>query len=310
MATFFSASTYAQQESVRPLFDAPLYSVLMEFDASKLAGDHRRAFDVLTLIITDTDHATTAEKRNGYLQEFLTRSQDFVKNQPDSLPLWLLRADAAIELDRSSEGRESARRLIELKAGDSNDRRVRRVLAMLDRKGWFGEEAPLVAGTLGAQSSFNSGAMSGPVPIVMPPLQDPKKPRARPVLVQPHTRPAVFMDNPVGTSNIGPVAYSAKWSKYGEYLHSMMEKIQVQWDRILVDSRTEPPSGTHVVIKFTMDLHGKITEIVNVDSTSSEQGKQSCITAITTNSPYGEWTGDMVAVLGTSQDLTFDFYYQ
>jgi hypothetical protein len=142
------------------------------------------------------------------------------------------------------------------------------------------------------------------------PAIDPKKPRARPVLDQVHTRPAVFEDNQFGTSNIGPVAYSAKWSKYGEYLHKMMEAIQIQWDRILIDSRTEPPSGSYVTIKFTMDLHGKITEIIDVESTSSEQGKQSCLTAITMTAPYGDWSDDMIAVLGTSQQLTFRFYYE
>jgi hypothetical protein len=144
----------------------------------------------------------------------------------------------------------------------------------------------------------------------MMPVIDPKKPRARPSLSQPHTRPAIFTDNPMGTSNIGPVAYSAKWSKYGEYLHKMMEAIQIQWDRILIDSRTEPPSGTYVTIKFTMDLHGKITEIMDVESTSSEQGKQSCLTAITMTAPYGDWSDDMIAVLGNSQELTFRFYYE
>ena len=114
----------------------------------------------------------------------------------------------------------------------------------------------------------------------------------------------------LGTSNIGPVAYSAKWSSYGAYLHKMMEAIQIQWDRILLDSRTEPPSGTYVTVKFTMDSKGKITEIVDVESTSSEQGKQSCISAITLTAPYGDWTDDMIAVLGNSQELTFMFYYE
>jgi hypothetical protein len=155
------------------------------------------------------------------------------------------------------------------------------------------KEAPLVEG---AQSLL--------------PAIDPKKPRSRPVLDQPHTRPAVFADNPMGTSNIGPVAYSAKWSKYGEYLHKMMEAIQIQWDRILTDSRTEPPSGSYVTVKFTMDLHGKIIDISEVESTSSEQGKQSCLTAITMTAPYGDWSDDMIAILGNSQELTFRFYYQ
>jgi hypothetical protein len=155
------------------------------------------------------------------------------------------------------------------------------------------KNAPLVEGADGSQ-----------------PAIDPKKPRARPVLTNPRTRPAIFEDNQFGTSNIGPIAVSAKWSAYGEYLHKMMEAIQIQWDRILIESRTEPPSNTTVTVKFTMDIHGKITEIVNVDSTSTEQGKQSCISAITRPAPHGEWTPDMIAVLGDSQDLTFQFYYQ
>jgi hypothetical protein len=146
--------------------------------------------------------------------------------------------------------------------------------------------------------------------VSLEPVVDPRKPRARPVLEQTHTRPAIFEENNFGTSNIGPVAYSAKWSSYGTYLHKMMEAIQIQWDRILLDSRTEPPSGTYVTVKFTMDSKGKITEITEVESTSSEQGKQSCITAITMTAPYGDWTDDMIAVLGNSQELTFRFYYE
>jgi hypothetical protein len=142
------------------------------------------------------------------------------------------------------------------------------------------------------------------------PTIDRNHPRARPQLEQLHTRPAVFQDNPEGTSNIGPVAFDAKWSNYGAYLHKMMEAIQVQWDRILIDSHTEPPSGTTVTVKFTLDLHGKVTNILEVESTSSEQGKQSCLTSITMTAPYGDWTDDMIAVLGNSQDLTFQFYYQ
>jgi hypothetical protein len=142
------------------------------------------------------------------------------------------------------------------------------------------------------------------------PAIDPKHPRPRSALTHIQTRPAVFADNQFGTSNIGPVSFDAKWSSYGAYLHKMIEAIQIQWDRILIDSRTEPPSGSSVTVKFTLDSSGKVTEILNVESTSSEQGKQSCVTAITLTAPYGEWTDDMKAVLGDSQDLTFVFYYQ
>jgi len=142
------------------------------------------------------------------------------------------------------------------------------------------------------------------------PAIDPKRPRARPVLENTQTRPAVFKDNQFGTSNIGPVSYDAKWSSYGAYLHKMIEAIQIQWDRILIDSRTEPPSGTTVTVKFRLDFHGKVSQILDLQSDSSEQGRQSCVSAITITAPYGEWPDDMRAMLGDSQDLTFQFYYQ
>jgi hypothetical protein len=142
------------------------------------------------------------------------------------------------------------------------------------------------------------------------PAIDPKHPRSRPSIAVAQTRPAVFKDNEFGTSNMGAVSYSAKWSSYGAYLHKMMEAIQVQWERILIDSRTDPPSGTTVTVKFTLGSKGQITEILNVESNSSEQGKQSCVSAITLTAPYGDWTDDMIAILGNSQELTFQFYYE
>lgn len=145
---------------------------------------------------------------------------------------------------------------------------------------------------------------------VSEPVIDPRHPRARPVLNQVHTRPAIFQDNNFGTANIGATAYSAKWNSYGAYLHKMLEAIQVQWDRILTDSETAPPSGSYVDVKFTIDSKGKIDEIVSVENTSSEQGKASCLSAVTMTAPYGEWTPDMIAMLGDTQDITIRFYYE
>ena len=110
--------------------------------------------------------------------------------------------------------------------------------------------------------------------------------------------------------NMGAIAFDAKWSNYGAYLHRMIEAIQIQWERILLDSRTEPPSGSYVTVKFTLDSKGRVTEILDVENNSSEQGKSSCLAAITNTAPYGDWTDDMIAILGNSQELTFRFYYQ
>jgi hypothetical protein len=139
---------------------------------------------------------------------------------------------------------------------------------------------------------------------------DPKRPKARPSLDHVQTRPAIFEDNQFGTSNMGAIAFDAKWSSYGAYLHKMIDAIQIQWERILIDSNTEPPSGSTVTVKFTLDSKGRVTEILDVENNSSEQGKASCVSAITLTAPYGDWTPDMIAVLGNSQNFTFQFYYQ
>ena len=90
---------------------------------------------------------------------------------------------------------------------------------------------------------------------------DPCHPMARPQLNNVQTRPAIFKDNQFSMKNLGAVSYDAKWSEYGAYLHKMLEAIQYQWDRILIESQTSLPPGSMVTVKFTIDSKGKITDI-------------------------------------------------
>jgi len=143
------------------------------------------------------------------------------------------------------------------------------------------------------------------------PKIDPMRPRPRPQVVkQQQVRPAIFQENKFGTQNIGNIAYDAKWSNYGQYLQKMIEAVQIQWERILTESRVYPPSGTSVKVVFRMNTEGKISQIVSVDGTAGNQAEKACTSAITSRAPYGPWTDDMIAVLGDSQELTFTFYYQ
>lgn len=141
------------------------------------------------------------------------------------------------------------------------------------------------------------------------PQIDPSNPRPAPRLDQ-RVRPAIFSENKIGTANIGPVAFDAKWSSYGQYLQQLIEAVQIQWDRILIQSRNYPSRGTTVTVKFRLNNLGQVSEIIDVRSESgNEQAKRNCISAITDRSPYGAWTDDMKAVLGETQELTFTFYY-
>ena len=143
------------------------------------------------------------------------------------------------------------------------------------------------------------------------PAIDPKRPQKRPSIVkQQQVRPAIFAENKFGTSNIGPVAVDAKWSNYGAYLQRMIETVQIEWDKILTESKTYPPAGSTVEVKFIMNSDGKITRIVNVETSANETASRSCMSAITERAPYGKWTDDMIAMLGQEQEMTFKFFYQ
>lgn len=156
------------------------------------------------------------------------------------------------------------------------------------------KDAPLVQGATGTR-----------------PRIDPKRPQPRPQVVrQQQVRPAIFQENKFGTRNIGLNAWDAKWSNYGQYLQKLIDTVQIQWERILIESRVYPTSGTSVKVVFRLNQRGEISEIVNVEGTAGNQAEKICASAITSRAPYGEWTEDMIAVLGEEQELTFTFFYQ
>ena len=82
-------------------------------------------------------------------------------------------------------------------------------------------------------------------------------------------------------------------------------RLMMRWS-----SLASPPSGTTVTVRFTIDSSGAVTAVLHVEGTSDEIGKQTCAAALRAASPFGAWTGDMVADLGPAQTLTFMFYYQ
>ncbi len=138
---------------------------------------------------------------------------------------------------------------------------------------------------------------------------DPRRPMQRERIPEKQVRPAFLANNPVGTRNIGPIAYNAKWSEYGAYLQRLIETVQVQWDRLIDETGSKPSPGTVVVVTFRLNDEGKVTEITADDSPGPQHPKRLCVTAITARSPYGNWSDEMIAVLGHEQELTFTFYY-
>lgn len=143
------------------------------------------------------------------------------------------------------------------------------------------------------------------------PAIDPKRPRPRPQVVkQQQVRPAILAERPFGTTNIGNIAVDARWSNYGAYLQRMIDTVQIQWERLILQQSANPTVGSTVTVKFVMNDEGRIAQIINVDTTANETASRACVSAITDRAPYGPWTDDMKAMLGAQQEMTFTFYYQ
>ena len=137
------------------------------------------------------------------------------------------------------------------------------------------------------------------------------RPRPRPQVVkQQQVRPAIFQENKFGTQNVGMIAYNAKWSNYGQYLAKMIDTVQIQFDRINIESRVGQIAGTSVTVVFRINSEGAISQIISVEGSGGAQAQKIATSSITARSPYGPWTDDMIAMLGDSQELTFTFYYQ
>ena len=140
---------------------------------------------------------------------------------------------------------------------------------------------------------------------------DPRHPRPRPQVVKTiQTRPAIFTENKIGTSNAGLIGVSAQFSNYGAYLQKMVEIVQVEFDKLNDESRIYPPSGSIVIVKFVINDEGQIARIVSVENKATDAAARLCTSAISIPSPYGPWTDDMKAVLGKEHELTYEFYYQ
>ena len=154
------------------------------------------------------------------------------------------------------------------------------------------KDAPLIAGA----------------PQLAVPRIDPQQPQPRPRINLVRARPAVLADNKFGTQNIGNISYDARWSNYGQYLQQLIETVQIQWERILRESRAFPPAGSECTVKFRLDSEGNVSEIISTEGNGGTQYDRACQLGITSRAPYGKWTDDMIAALGESQELTFTFH--
>ena len=159
------ADKKAKIESLKPEVEALQKTQTPAPGAAALTGAARRQMDTLMLIIEEADKAKLDTERKKLLQEFLDKSAPFVQENPGQLAVWTLRAVAALEMNQPKTGWEAGQQMTKLGADSSDDAKVRKVMAMLDRKGWLGKEAPSPFKNVSRETPFENSLGMKFVPV-------------------------------------------------------------------------------------------------------------------------------------------------
>ena len=88
-----------------------------------------------------------ADERRHYFGNYLVDSRNFLRDHPEAPPrLWVLRAIAAVQLDKEATGKEAGHMILtSLPEKDREDPHVRTLLRILRSKGWLTEAANAAA---------------------------------------------------------------------------------------------------------------------------------------------------------------------
>ena len=132
-------------------------------------------------------------------------------------------------------------------------------------------------------------------------------PSPRPTLPRTHSGPVAERQG--NTSRLGEVAIDARRSDFGVYLERMLESIERQWLGLARAHAASADTGARVRIRFTLDASGYVT-IVDIDSDATHTGTLICRDAIEARAPFGEWTDEMVELMGEEQTMTITFHYR
>ena len=130
------------------------------------------------------------------------------------------------------------------------------------------------------------------------------------------TRPSVRVGG-AGEPQYGPSAaqpredaITEEWRPYASYVRGVIDRVQSVWEHLLGGRRGyRPKTGTQVTVRFRLDRHGRTTEILKVE-TDDEAAAEPCVVAIARQGTFGEWTPEMIAKLGESQEITLEFFYE
>ncbi len=107
---------------------------------------------------------------------------------------------------------------------------------------------------------------------------------------------------------IGTVSMTVQGSEFGEYEQQLLEAISYNW-QLLSQRCYNSLSCGEIVIQFTLNSDGTITDLKVNKYTSSDTAVIVCSDAINSQSPFLKWTNDMISKFGNKKLMVIKFIY-
>jgi len=102
-------------------------------DTKKFAAEYARMLDEATQAAKEKDPAEQIHLLGNYLHD----SRIFLMNHPDATQLWVMRAVAALKLNKPATGIQAGQILSSLPPKDRSDPHIQKLLDILEKQGWL-----------------------------------------------------------------------------------------------------------------------------------------------------------------------------
>ena len=143
-------------------------------------------------------------------------------------------------------------------------------------------------------------------------IQSPKKTFAYRPKISPSVINGPVLRSATLAPRVGTIAVECRLHPYGVYVQQMLQAIEEQWGQLVRGSiefirREKLPNK--VTYQFTLTAEGRIERLTRLDNHENSLASDLCRQSISSRSPFGEWSAEMIHDLGESDVITIHFNY-
>jgi len=143
------------------------------------------------------------------------------------------------------------------------------------------------------------------------PPQERQRPRTiKEAMLQKNLSPGKRSQQDGGVAKRGHISEDVKVTGFGVYDRAFIDAVRDRWYNLLGSLSYEGYREGKVVVQFTLNFKGEISDVTVLESTVTETLKLMCEKAILDPAPFEKWTREMRLAVGEdSRRITFTFNY-